>query len=231
MMRHAFVTALACGALLAGIPAETATGRGTLHRDAGSELAVHGPGSAGGAAEPAREASRGALSGLFVTDVPPAAILAGESSPATPLWTGPFDPAAIDDLHVVAILDRRLVGDGPVDQVTRFVLPDGHLYELRVTPVDPAGAHGSSVAREELGPLPVPVQPVRPMRRTARALPADLSGRVDPRHASFTTIVLPVSGTFITKHALYGTWTVEVALVRGRETVATTSTTFEIVAR
>ncbi|MDQ7088832.1 MAG: hypothetical protein Q9Q13_13690, partial [Acidobacteriota bacterium] len=110
-------------------------------------------------APPAPSASEvGAITALVVTDVDPGAIVreAGRYAGPRP-FMGPFDAHDTLNVYVVAALDRAQLGDQPFDQVTTFHLPDGSVYESRVTPVDPQGSPGQTIERPELAPHPVRV--------------------------------------------------------------------------
>ncbi|MDQ7087834.1 MAG: hypothetical protein Q9Q13_08255 [Acidobacteriota bacterium] len=48
------------------------------------------------------------------------------------------------------------------------------------------------------------------------------------RMSTFTSVMLPVSGTWITRHNLYGDWTVEVRLVRDGKEIGRTRRVFYI---
>ncbi len=177
---------------------------------------------------PQRHDASGAIRAVVVTDQNPNAVFKEGRFVLRRLSTGPFDAHRTLNLYIVTVLDRRQLKPGSYDQITRLILPDGSLYEERVTPVDPAAVPGQSVSRPDLGPRPAEVKPTPRMRRLARMLPPGTVRRGEARHAAFTSEVLPVSGTWITKHNLYGTWTVDVSLVRGGQTVATGSTQFEL---
>ncbi len=144
------------------------------------------------------------------------------------LTFGPFSGPDTNDLWVVTVYDRRQLASG-FDQVTRFVLPDGHVYETRTTPVEPSALPGSRVIRKDIAEVPVPVQGTPRLRRVARMLPkGTLRGRKRKKNATFTTVRLPVSGTWVTKHNLYGTWKVEVETWQNGKLVSSSGTSFVI---
>jgi len=170
----------------------------------------------------------GAITGLVVTDVDPSTILREDGRYAGPKpFLGPFDAHDTLNVYVVAALDQARLGDEPFDQLTVFHLPDGSVYESRITPVDPQGSPGQTVERAELAPNPVRVSLVAPLAPLAANLPS-AAGLDAAGDQVFTNVILPVSGTWITKHNLYGTWTAEVSLVRNGEVFATAQTSFEL---
>ncbi len=166
---------------------------------------------------------------VHVTDADPRAAFGTDRTAHTGvLKTGPFDAHETASVHVLTVLDRRTVGTEPLDQVTTFVLPDGSRYQEVTTPLDPRGSAGATVQRTDLGPSPVALEPLPRLRRLARMMPGvELPPRL-ARQSVFTTVTIPVSGTWITKHNLYGEWVVEIALERDGRVLANTSATFEI---
>ena len=140
---------------------------------------------------------------------------------------GPFLAHETVNLYVVSVYDQRGF-TGPFDQVTKFVLPDGSTYESRTMPVDPAGLPNATVNRADLAPHAVPVEKTPRMKRLARSLPPGTLTGKQAKNATYTRVVLPVSGTWITQHNLYGKWTVEVSMVQNGDTVSTAHTTFTI---
>ncbi|MBP7146085.1 MAG: hypothetical protein KBD01_00960 [Acidobacteria bacterium] len=166
---------------------------------------------------------------VVVTSVDPDEVLQASAKQYKkgPFPLGPFRAHDTVNLYVVSVYDRRGVS-GPFDQVTKFVLPDGSNYETRTMPVDPAGLPNATVRRAELAPHPVPVEKTPRMKRLARSLPPGTLTGKEARDATYTRVVLPVSGTWITQHNLYGKWTVEVSMVQNGDTVATANTTFTI---
>ncbi|UCF68258.1 MAG: hypothetical protein JSV80_02850 [Acidobacteriota bacterium] len=170
-----------------------------------------------------------AVVAVVVTDTDPASLFQpGSRYVAQPLSTGPFNAHETLNLYIITVYDRRAVGREPFDQVTRFILPDGSLYERRVTPIDPASLPGDAVNRADLDPAPSRVQSTPRLRRLSRSLPSGTITRAQARHATYTSVVLPVSGTWITKHNLYGVWKAEISAVRGGETFSSGETTFEL---
>ncbi|RMG45741.1 MAG: hypothetical protein D6718_06645 [Acidobacteria bacterium] len=170
-----------------------------------------------------------AIQAVVVTDQDPSSVFQpGRRFVLRPLSTGPFDAHRTLNLFIITVFDRRQMPEGNYDQVTRLILPDGSLYEERTTPVNPGAVPGQTITRPDLGPRPAKVKSTPRMRRLARMLPAGTLSRAAARNATYTSEILPVSGTWITKHNLYGTWKVEVALVRDGVTVSTGSTTFEL---
>ncbi|GEM_PF-6156195 len=140
---------------------------------------------------------------------------------------GPFDGPETVDLWVVTVFDRRQLS-GSFDQVTRFILPDGHVYETRTTPVEPGALPGTTVMRRELAEVPVPVASTPRMKRIARMLPRGTLRKKQKKNATFTKVRLPVSGTWITKHNLYGTWKVEVETWQDGKLVSSKTTRFVV---
>ncbi len=131
------------------------------------------------------------------------------------------------NLHIVAALRPEMLGEGAFEQVTTFVLPDGSVYESRITPMDLEAEEGATIKRADLAPHPVPVARLKPLGVTD----APSVGRLKSRPVSglsFSQVMLPVSGTWITQHNLYGTWTVEVKLIRGDDVLGTATTTFDL---
>ena len=86
---------------------------------------------------------------VVVTDLDPAAVF-DSTTPVVPasMPLGPFDAHKVMDLHVLSVVDRTVIGDAPFDQRTRFILPDGGVYEERTTPVDPAARRASLAGKE-----------------------------------------------------------------------------------
>lgn len=176
----------------------------------------------------ARAASqRPALIWTAVTDTDPADYFSNKKAAPVPNL-GPFNARTVEDLFVVAIYDRRLIGNQPFDQVTRFILPDGGLFQENVTPINPAALPGTTISRPELSPVPIPVNAPARLRRVSRALPAGTLSSIQMREATFTTEFQPVKGTMITKSNLYGEWKVEVMMVRDGKVLAKRTTTFQI---
>lgn len=177
---------------------------------------------------PEADAPAPMIRGVLVTDLDPALVVHdGNGYAGPPAHLGPFNAHRTLNLYVVTAMDPGQLGEESFDQVTRFILPDGSTYETRVTPVDPSAEPGSTVERVELAPHPVTVARLVPGSAMAPVMPpqAEMSG---VESLALTSVMLPVSGTWITKHNLYGTWTVEVSLVRGGTTFATSSTTFTL---
>ena len=127
----------------------------------------------------------------------------------------------IGDVTVTRIVELELAGG------TRFILPDGHLYEERVTPVDPQAEKGQEVSRPDLAPHPVEVRATSAAGAVARtaATPAHVQVPQDP---SYVRTVLPVTGTWITKHGLYGTWTVQAIIRQDGKDIEMSETTFDV---
>ncbi len=170
-----------------------------------------------------------AIFAVLVTDLDPMALAERDRIVIrASRWTGPFDAKATAQLQVFVVLDRRLIGEAPFDLITSFRLPDGSLYQKRVLPVDPNGESEQRVRRSQLAPLPVRLAFVRPLGVLSRVIPSEDMRTIDPSVAVFTPVSLPVSGTWITQHNLYGDWSVEVALRRGRKIFATRSTNFHL---
>lgn len=149
----------------------------------------------------------------------------------SPLALGPFVGSTTTDLTVVTAYDRRLLGIAPFDQVVTLTLPDGNRYSRRVIPTDPAAASPVTTSRPDVSITPVRVQSAPRMKRLARALPAGTVSEAQMREAVYTTHSFPVSGTWITKHNLYGGWSVTVEVVRDNRVVATATSKFEILGR
>lgn len=171
------------------------------------------------AAPPAVPPGRSPLLAATVTDVDPASL-----RPPLRLTAKPsFDARTTDHVFIVAVYDRAALGPQPFDQRIRLLLPSGHLYQERVRPVDAgAGTTPTMVQRADLA-----VHPVRSAKLSGVRLAAGAAGR-GARDAAITKEVLPVSGSWVTRHGLYGTWTAEVSLVRDGKVLATTTTTFEL---
>ncbi|MDQ7087835.1 MAG: hypothetical protein Q9Q13_08260 [Acidobacteriota bacterium] len=92
------------------------------------------------------------LTGVLVTDIDPAKVAAGEGVSLHPGWNGPFHAHQTLAVWVVTVMDRRSLGSDGLDVVTRFILPDGSLYQTMTTPVDPNAAPGGMVERPDLSP-------------------------------------------------------------------------------
>jgi hypothetical protein len=164
-----------------------------------------------------------ALLGVVVTDQNPADLLAANKLPSQ-LDPGPFNGPATTQLYVIAIYDRTRLGNRPFDQRVRFTLPDGHVYETRIDPVDPRGVPAQEMVREDLASHPVPVLSLTRAKRLARLLMAGQLKKQQLRNVSIVTIPLPVSGTWITGHSLYGTWQIEIAAMQEGRAVSSTNT-------
>ncbi|GEM_PF-3962989 len=170
----------------------------------------------------------GMIISTLVTSIDPDAVIEMNRGELLRVSTGPFDAPETLQLFVVTVYDRRAVGTEDFDQVTRFILPDGSVYETRTTPVSPTALPGEVVDREDLAPYPVAVQNTPRARRLARMLPQETIPRMQRRHATYTKVTLPVSGTWITQHNLYGIWQVETLIVKDDEVVSSSQTTFEL---
>ena len=177
--------------------------------------------------QPVRSPKASALLGVVVTDRLP---IVNDRNQATfdPLSVGPFTGHETTDLNILAIYDRRLLGTAPFDQVVTLTLPDGHRYSRKVIPVDPAAATAVSAHRPDLSVAPVRVQSAPRMKRLARLLPEGRITEAQMREAVYTKDLLPVAGTWITSHNLYGEWIVTIELVRDNAVVASTSSAFRI---
>jgi hypothetical protein len=186
------------------------------------------------AAAPADEGPQ--LVEAVVTDVDPQSVLVAPRGRALQLgWAAQHDDSfhahETLNLWVVPIFDRRDLGTELFDLRARFVLPDGSTYEQRVLPVDPAGlAAPGQLLRPDIAPHAIdPLRPER-MRRLARmTVSRALSSSQARRNASFVQIMLPVSGTWITQHNLYGRWAVELETVVAGEVTSTVRKEFDLV--
>lgn len=170
----------------------------------------------------------GAVLGVYVTDIDPQQLLQTRRLPSA-IGTGPFDGPATTQLYVIAIYDASLLGVEGFDQSATFTLPDGNVYEFRLDPVEARG-HGGLVQRAELGPDPVPVLPLWRAKRVARLLAGNTLTERQLRNAVFAAIPLPVSGTWVTGHGLYGEWTVRIAAQTGGIDHSVQATSFRIAA-
>ncbi len=164
---------------------------------------------------------------IFVTSTDPAGLLGDTGYTMDARAEGPFQAHDTLNVYIVAMFDRALVVDGACDQITRFILPDGSVYETRVTPIDLESEPGEMIKRADLASHPVPIVKPSPVRTISSILPS-YEKSADLRQQVFTSVILPVSGTWITKHNLYGTWVVEVSLVRDGEVLTTAQKTFDI---
>lgn len=167
-----------------------------------------------------------AVVGVVVTDTDPQSLLQARRAPGS-LESGPFDGPKTLQLYIIAVYDRTKLGDIGFDQVAKFVLPDGNVYETRIDPVDPSGLRGS-VLRGDLAPHPVETLPVMRARRLARALPAGMLTSRQLKNAALVSIPLPVSGTWVTSHGLYGTWQVEISAMKDGKVLSSNATSFTI---
>lgn len=165
------------------------------------------------------------IAGVLVTDVDPKQIDDDRVS-LRPYWHGPFDGPDTLNLHVVTLLNDEQL-DGEFDLVTRFILPDGHVFGEKIVPVDPASKAAREVDRPDLAPHPVEVRRPAPAGRVAKsaAMPASVEM---PRRPSYVDTMLPCSGTSITKHGLYGTWTVQAIIRKDGKDIEMSETTFDI---
>jgi hypothetical protein len=108
-----------------------------------------------------------------------------------------FVATEILDLELTIRLDAQGLGSHHLLEVG-FLNPDGHLYELRSIPFTTSA--GAGVMRQLPGyPLPVEVQSALPFA-------------IDGADVVELTTTLPVAGTAIVSHSLYGQWQVELAL-------------------
>jgi hypothetical protein len=179
------------------------------------------------AADPTPAAARAAaprIVGVLVTDQDPVAALA---SPADFLRTltfpsGPFDGYGTHNLYVVTVYSPRGLSDQPFEQVARFVLPDGAVYQAITTTVQPGESDGTHAGARVQSPMKV--------GRLARSLALQPYSEAQLSRLVFTTLKLPVSGTWITQHNLYGTWAVEVAAQIAGAPLSGLSAAFEITA-
>ena len=167
-----------------------------------------------------------AVVGVVVTDTDPQSLLQARRAPGS-LEAGPFDGPKTLQLYIIAVYDRTKLGDIGFDQVAKFVLPDGNVYETRIDPVDPSGLRGS-VLRGDLAPHPVETLPVMRAKRLARALPTGMLTSRQLKNAALVSIPLPVSGTWVTSHGLYGTWQVEISAMKDGKVLSSNATSFTI---
>lgn len=212
-----------------GAPPRQATGRvqdeRTAIRTTGTSESTT-TGGRGGSQTGTGRGNRAALLRIVVSPASPAAMLSGKAP--VQLGSTTFGAQATPQLYLLGVYDRRLVGGQAFDQRLRLYLPDGSLYEERVIPVDPVATKAATVSRPDLAAHPVPVQAMPRMLRMARAVPGTPLTADTQREATYTTEILPVSGTWITQHGLYGTWTAEMIMERGGRELARTRTTFQL---
>lgn len=181
----------------------------------------------------APHAERSAILAVVVMDQDPARLLRMDRHEFARLRHagghvfGPFVGPETNDVWVVTVYDRRQL-DGPFDQVTRFILPDGNVYETRTTPVEPGALPGTRANRDDIAEVPVAVQGAPRLRRVARMLPPGTIRAGQRRNATYTAVRLPVSGTWITKHNLYGKWKVEVETWKDGKLVSRGGTSFVV---
>jgi len=174
--------------------------------------------------KPAPVAVAPRIVGVVVTDQDPLAALA---SPADFLRTltlpsGPFDGYGTHNLYVVTVYSPRGLSDQPFEQAARFVLPDGAVYQTTTTTVQPGGS-----VRTYAG---APIQTPQRVGRLARSFALQPYNEAQLSRMFFTTLKLPVSGTWITQHNLYGAWAVEVAAQVANTSMSKKSAAFEIAA-
>jgi hypothetical protein len=182
-------------------------------------------GGPGGGSKPAPPP----LTRVIVTDVNPATLLhARDGAAAGPLKLNSFDAKSTLDVYVVALYDRTRVGDRPFDERLRLILPDGGTYLNRVIPVDPTALPQAVVTRADLGPHPVHVETPERLLGVGRMLPESVAATQNLREATFVSSRLPVSGTWITQHNLYGKWTAIVTMERGGKAIASETTSFQL---
>jgi hypothetical protein len=165
------------------------------------------------------------LAGVMITDTDPS-LIQDPKVAVKPFWNGPFDGPDTLNLYVVTLFDATQLSE-EFDLVTRFVLPDGHTYERRVVPVDPRAKAAREVSRPDIAPHPVAVRQTAPAGRMAEGMVTPAHVRV-PEQPTFVTTVLPCSGTWITQHGLYGTWTVQAIIRRDGKDIEMSETTFDI---
>ncbi len=174
-------------------------------------------------------ARQAALRQVVVTNLDPATVF-DSNTPVAMNETnlGPFDVKQTLDVWIVSMYDRAATGAKPFDQRIRLILPDGGVYEDRVTPVDPSALPGRTTVRPDLAGHPIPLAVPARMKRLARALPGAAAPISYMRDATFISEKLPVGGTLITKSNLYGEWRVEVTMERDGKVLGSSQTTFRL---
>ncbi len=170
-----------------------------------------------------------ALRQVVVTNLDPATLF-NSNAPITMTEAnlGPFDVKQTLDVWIVTMYDRTVTGTRPFDQRVRLILPDGGVYEDRVTPVDPSALPGRTTIRPDLAGHPIPLAVPARMKRVARALPGSAAPISYMRDATYISEKLPVGGTLITKSNLYGEWKAEVTMERDGKVVGSSQTTFRL---
>ena len=143
-------------------------------------------------------------------------------------WVGPFPAQETPSLYVYALFARHLVEGGAFDLQAEFLLPDGSSYQKRILPVSAEGGDKAMVMRRDLSPRMTRLSAPQELGILKQVMPSEDVARLTPAWTDYVAVPLPVSGTWITKHNLYGEWTVAITLKRGRTVLAEQNQTFEI---
>ncbi len=161
-----------------------------------------------------------AISTIFVMNVDPSTLVAGSRRGPDPGTTGPFAAYDTTQVWVVVQYDRRLVGSEPFDQRVTFYLPDGNVYQRMITPVDPFGL-GGNIDRSDISPVTMGLSPLKrnPALSQRPQAPGKGGKMTAARYMAYTQVPLPVAGTWITQHNLFGAWTITVDATRDGKTL------------
>lgn len=167
-----------------------------------------------------------ALTAVYVMDIDPQATLGGSRTAADLASNGPFPAYDTQQVWIVMQWDRRRVGSGSFDQRVTLTLPDGHIYQRFVMPVDPHGL-GGSIDRPEISPVSIGIAPMQRNPALAKKLTNPGQAKLSPaKYVAYTQLPLPVAGTWITQHNLFGLWNVKVEAVRDGQVFAVEFATF-----
>jgi hypothetical protein len=170
-----------------------------------------------------------AINSVFVMNQDPSTLVGGSRRGPDPGSTGPFAAYDTPQVWIMVQYDRRLVGNDPFDQRVTLYLPDGSVYQRMITPIDPFGL-GGNVDRSDISPVTIGLSPLK--RNSALNQRPQAPGKGGKpsatRYTAYAQVPLPVAGTWITQHNLFGTWTVVVDATRDGKPLgqAQSSTTF-----
>ncbi len=167
---------------------------------------------------------KNAVLGVVLLDEDPAPLFAAGHF-VLPRWDGPFPAHDTTTLFVLVALDARVLGDEDFDLVARFRLPDGSLYQTLVRPVVQDAAK-SRVHRPDLSPVPVRSAMLRPWGALAKTVPHGALIPIVPSRTRAAVLSIPVSGSWITQHGLYGEWGLTVEARREREVLGSQQKSF-----
>jgi hypothetical protein len=170
-----------------------------------------------------------AINAIWIINKDPASPVGASRRWPDPETTGPFAAYDTPQVWIVVQYDRRMVGAEPFDQRVTLYLPDGNIYQRITTPIDPFGL-GGTIDRSDISPISVGLSPLkRSPGMSQRPRQPGKGGKIPAaRYTAYTQVPLPVAGTWITQHNLFGNWTVVVDASRDGQPLgqAQESTTF-----